>query len=76
MPYADAVIREVLRIAPPSASVFRRTTVDMEVGEGRCAHDPCSTSCAVALLSLSSCVAERAAPAADALTDTVYSGST
>lgn len=31
MPYADAVIREALRIAPPSASVFRRTTVDMEV---------------------------------------------
>lgn len=31
MPYADAVIREVLRVAPPSASVFRRTLVDLEV---------------------------------------------
>lgn len=31
MTYADAVIREVLRIAPPSASVFRKATVDLEV---------------------------------------------
>lgn len=32
MTYADAVIREVLRVVPPSASVFRKATVDMEVG--------------------------------------------
>ncbi|KAF6266422.1 cytochrome P450 [Scenedesmus sp. NREL 46B-D3] len=31
MPYADAVIRETLRIAPPSAAVFRRALVDLEV---------------------------------------------
>lgn len=41
MPYADAVIREALRIAPPAASVFRRTLVDMEVGV--CAT--CQTLC-------------------------------
>ncbi|WIA15434.1 hypothetical protein OEZ85_002083 [Tetradesmus obliquus] len=31
MPYADAVIRETLRVAPPSAAVFRRALVDLEV---------------------------------------------
>lgn len=31
MPYADAVVREVLRVAPPSAQVTRQTLVDMEV---------------------------------------------
>jgi hypothetical protein len=31
MPYADAVVREVLRVAPPSAQVMRQTLVDMEV---------------------------------------------
>jgi cytochrome P450 len=31
MPYADAVVREVLRLAPPSAQVTRQTLIDMEV---------------------------------------------
>jgi cytochrome P450 len=31
MSYMDAVIREVLRITPPSASVFRKALVDLEV---------------------------------------------
>lgn len=31
MPYADAVVKEVLRVAPPSAQVMRRTLYDMEV---------------------------------------------
>jgi cytochrome P450 len=31
MPYADAVVREVLRVAPPSAQVMRQTLIDMEV---------------------------------------------
>ncbi|KAF6251708.1 cytochrome P450 [Scenedesmus sp. NREL 46B-D3] len=31
MPYADAVVREVLRVAPPSAQVMRQTLLDMEV---------------------------------------------
>ncbi|WIA35635.1 hypothetical protein OEZ86_004050 [Tetradesmus obliquus] len=31
MPYADAVIRETLRVAPPSAAVFRMALVDLEV---------------------------------------------
>jgi hypothetical protein len=31
MPFADAVVREVLRVAPPSAAVFRKTTAHMEV---------------------------------------------
>jgi cytochrome P450 len=34
MPYADAVIRETLRVAPPSAAVFRRALVDLEVSGG------------------------------------------
>lgn len=36
MSYADAVIREVLRITPPSASVFRKTMVDLEVRRCHC----------------------------------------
>jgi cytochrome P450 len=35
MPYADAVVREVLRVAPPSAQVTRQTLVDMEVRGNR-----------------------------------------
>lgn len=35
MSYADAVIREVLRITPPSASVFRKATVDLEVRDSQ-----------------------------------------
>jgi cytochrome P450 len=35
MPYADAVVREVLRVAPPSAQVMRQTLVDMEVRVAR-----------------------------------------
>jgi hypothetical protein len=31
MTYTDAVIKEVLRVTPPSASVFRKATVDLEV---------------------------------------------
>lgn len=31
MPYADAVIREVLRVTPPSNQVMRKTMVDMQV---------------------------------------------
>lgn len=32
MTYGEAVVKEVLRVAPPSDSVQRRTLVDMEVG--------------------------------------------
>jgi hypothetical protein len=32
MHYAEAVIKEVLRVAPPSGTVLRRTLADMEVG--------------------------------------------
>jgi hypothetical protein len=31
MPYCEAVVKEVLRVTPPSAQVMRRTVVDMEV---------------------------------------------
>lgn len=31
MPYADAVVKEVLRVAPPSSQVTRQTLCDMEV---------------------------------------------
>lgn len=35
MNYAEAVVKEVLRVAPPSGLVMRRTLVDMEVCVGR-----------------------------------------
>lgn len=34
MTYADAVIKEVLRITPPTAAIFRKAVVDMEVSKG------------------------------------------
>jgi cytochrome P450 len=40
MTYADAVIKEVLRLTPPAAVIFRRTTVDLEVSH----HDSYSNS--------------------------------
>jgi cytochrome P450 len=35
MHYTEAVIKEVLRVAPPSGLVMRKTQVDMEVRETR-----------------------------------------
>lgn len=32
MPYADAVVKEVLRFSPPATGIFRKTLVDMQVG--------------------------------------------
>jgi len=41
MPYAEAVVKEALRLAPPAGAVLRQTLVDLEVR--RAAQGPGST---------------------------------